>query len=182
MLQLFPEVYMDEELNDLSTDNLATTFSNDTDNTATSDELEASENYVNKMGTGYSIGKAIAKAVVITGVTVTAGAGGYAILSNSMVSNPATIADASFTYESDVDTLHYSFTITNSKEYPATFSLYHDSDRQVLFTLDVTKSDTYQGDITRLGYDRKIIYEVSYKANDYTGTLYKGNVTFTKNV
>ncbi len=177
MLQLFPEVNMDQEFNDLTTDNLSTSFSNNTDNTSTSDELSASENYVTKMGTSYSIGKAISKVVVITGVSVTLGAGGYTLL-NSMVRNPATIANATFTYQENLDTLHYSFDITNDKEYPATFSVYKKSDKEVIYTLDVTKTGTYSGDVTKLGYDMTLVYEVSYTANDYVGTLYKGEVKF----
>lgn len=169
---------MDSEFNDLSTNNLETTFSNSPNNLETSDELTASENYVTKMGTNHSIAKGVNRAIVTTALSVSISTGGYMLLTNSMVHNPTTIDNVSFTYKENIDSLHYEFFITNTNEYPTTFSIYYEKDKVVIFTLDVTKEGVYQGDVTSLGYDRTVVYDVSYKANDYIGTLYKGKVTF----
>ena len=76
---------MDGELNELYYDNTKITFSTETNNIETSDELTADPIYQNQMGTKYSRSKRNAgKVVVITGVSVVA--------STNSGSNKASIA------------------------------------------------------------------------------------------
>ncbi len=168
---------MDNELNSLDTDNLATSFDNSPDNLATSDELQASENYVTKQGTAFSIAKGVSRALVVTGITVSVSAGGYMLLSNSMVSSPPSVADTSFVVSPTLDSLSYFFTITNDKEYKTTFEILEK--KEILFSLDVTKADAYSGTAENLGYGKTLVYQITYVANDYTGTLLKVNFTTT---
>ncbi len=168
---------MDNEFNSLDTDNLATSFSNSPDNLVTSDELQAGENYATKQGTAYSIAKGVSRALAVTGITISVSAGGYMLLSNSMVQTPPTLAESSFEVSTSSDSLSFSFTITNDKEYKATFEILEK--KEVLFSLDVTKADTYTGTAENLGYGKTLLYQITYVANDYIGTLLKVNFTTT---
>ena len=85
MLLPYNDYAMNGEFNDLTTYNTATTFSPNTNNIATSDELSADPNYVRKMGTAYSAGKWVKRVVVITGITLTISAA--AILGGNYITN-----------------------------------------------------------------------------------------------
>ena len=61
---------MEQELNVLEYDNAKVTFTGKTDNTATSDELEASAIYQDKMGTAYSRSKKLSRAISATGISL----------------------------------------------------------------------------------------------------------------
>lgn len=163
---------MDNEFNDLSTDNIQTTFTLDTENTATSDELEADPVYTNKMGTAYSIGKGISKAVAAAGITLSVSAGGI-LMMNSFVSPPA-ISETRFEASAEDDSFLYSFTIKNDKSYKATFDVKDEEDK-IVFTLDVTKPDKYEGKVENLGYQKSYSYSIYYNNGiDVTSVLTDG--------
>jgi hypothetical protein len=170
---LATEENMETEFNDLTTDNLKTDFSNSPDNLTTSDELSASENYVNKMGTAYSISKGVSRAATITGITLTLSAGGY-LLGNSMISTPPTVSDSSIIWNEE-GSIHYLFTITNDKNYETTFTLLHQD--ETIFALDVTTPGKYEGDTPVLTYREEVTYQISYHpTQDYIGVLLKGTL------
>ena len=164
---------MDNEFNDLSTDNIHTDFTLDVNNTATSDELEADPVYTNKMGTSYSIGKGISLAVAAAGITLSVSAGGI-LMMNSFVQSPPSLSETSFEASKEDDSFLYSFTTKNDKSYTMTFDVKDDSEKAV-FSLDVSKADKYEGKVENLGFGKYYSYSVYYSNGiDVTTVLTEG--------
>lgn len=115
---------MDGEFNNLNYNNTNITFSVSPNNIAQGDELSADPIYQRQMGTNYSKGKKVGKAITIVGISVaftaTAIASG-SVLSNIFVPNPPTVSNATYVVEGNE--LTYSFTITNKVKYKTYYIL-----------------------------------------------------------
>ena len=109
---------MNEELNNLTFDNIKTTFSNNTNNLALSDELEASPLYQDKMGTNYSRSKMALRVFNFAGISLILTAAAIktgSLLSNAYVLNPPSISNDSCLIEGHA--LKATFTISNPRLY-----------------------------------------------------------------
>lgn len=133
---------MDEEFNDLSTDNTATSFSNSPDNTAASDELDAPAVYDTKKRTSY----AIAKAATIGSVALTMVAIGATLLSSLTKSKPFVNVD-SIAYVASTKTLDYHFSTLDASGYNVFFTVNLIDRDSPIFDLDITETKTYSGSI-----------------------------------
>ncbi len=171
---------MTGEFNDLTTNNIATTFTNTPNNIATSDELSADPNYVRKMGTAYSAGKWVKRAVLITGLTLTISAS--AILGGNYIKNVYIGAVPSLAtghvFELDGNTLKYQFTIeSNQNNYPVTFKVY-EKNNGVVFILDCSSIKEYVGSVEQLKYNTTYTYDVYFTNRlDYRKSLIQGTIT-----
>lgn len=166
---------MEKEYNEIPYDNLATTFDNSPNNIQTSDELEADAVYTNKMGTSYSISKALTKAATIVGFSVTTGVGGVLLMQNTFVTAP-TISDNTISVSKELDELSYSFTIKNEKNLKCLFEI--KSSEKTFVSLDVSPSNTYEGKVENIGYNIELTYKLSYSNNlDYSAILWQGTLT-----
>lgn len=162
---------METECNDIPYDNLATNFNNSPNNIQTSDELEASAVYTNKMGTSYSISKMITKAGIAASIVAT-GVGGATILKNSFIKSPV-LSDNIITVSQEKDELSYSFSIKNEGKMTCLFEV--KSTEKTYLSLDVSISNKYEGVISNIGYDVELNYKLTYSNNvDYTSTLWQG--------
>ena len=120
---------MDGELNELKYNNTNITFSVATNNIATSDELSADPIYVRQMGTNYSRGKKVGKAITIVGISVAFTATAIAsggVLRNIFIPNPPTVSNAHMVVEGNQ--LEYGFTIENKLQYKTWYELYRYGD------------------------------------------------------
>lgn len=109
---------MNEELNNLAFDNTKVTFTNNTNNLALSDELEASPLYQDKMGTNYSRSKMTLRVFNFTGISLILTAAAIktgSLISNAYVLNPPSISNDSCVVEGH--TLKAAFTINNPRQY-----------------------------------------------------------------
>lgn len=111
---------MEGEFNNLECNNVATTFVASTNNTATSDELDAPLNYADKFGTKHSKKKKIVPLLVkTTGLTiilVAVGIQGVTFLRNNFVKDPPTIINKEYHVSPDYGFGFY-FEIENSRNY-----------------------------------------------------------------
>ena len=115
---------MDGEFNNFNINNTNITFSVTTNNIKTSDELTADPIYQRQMGTNYSRGKKVGKAITIVGISIAftataVSAGG--VLRNLFVPSPPTVKDAAYTVADGV--LTYSFSLTNKLGYKTHYEL-----------------------------------------------------------
>ncbi len=169
---------MDQEFNDLSTTNIKTTFTNNANNLATSDELQVDPIYVRKMRNSYAASKRGQKVITITGIslllTATAILSGN-IISNVFIVNPPTIVESNMLILENTDTFSFDFTLTNKGNYKVTFKV--TVDKETIYTLDCTVPDTYTGEIPDIGFDKKIHYDVSFTNRfDYKKSILNGNL------
>ena len=109
---------MNEELNTLSYDNTKVTFSNNTNNLALSDELDASLLYQDKMGTNYSRSKMTLRVFNFAGISLILTAAAIktgSLISNAFILNPPSVSNDTCVVEGH--TLKAEFTISNPKQY-----------------------------------------------------------------
>ena len=133
---------MDGEFNNFNINNTNITFSVATNNIQTSDELTADPIYQRQMGTNYSRGKKVGKAITIVGIsiafTATAlSAGG--VLKNIFVPNPPEVKNVTHTVSDGV--LAYSFSITNKLSYKTHYEL--SKDGEILLNEDCSQTKDY---------------------------------------
>ena len=173
---------MDGELNELYYDNTKITFSTETNNIETSDELTADPIYQNQMGTKYSRSKRNAgKVVVITGLSVVFTAA--AITSGSMISNifivsPPTISNPTFSITENG--FAYSFSITNKFSYKSTYFI--KLDNVVVLQQDCTQAGDYSSIFADLGDAKKLDFYVSFtNPFDYVKTIYNYSIDLGRN-
>ncbi len=156
---------MEGEFNNLSTDNLATNFTNSPNNLELSDELAADPIYTRKMGTAYSAGKWAKRAVVITGITLTVTATailGGNVIRNAYVNNPPKLVDGYQFVITEDNTLDYQFTIAdNQNNYAVKFIVYQKSNER-LFYLDCSTPQEYRGTIEELPINKHITYQIYF--------------------
>ena len=135
---------MNEELNNLTYNNTNITFSNNTDNIATSDELTASPLYQDKMGTAYSKSKSIARAFNFAGISLILTAAAIktgSLISNAYVLNPPSVEN--HIYQVNEHTFHAEFTISNPGEYKITYYLFINENKEATLTEDCSESKEY---------------------------------------
>ena len=109
---------MAEELNNLTFDNTKVTFTGKTNNIATSDELEASLLYQDKMGTRYSRSKMALKVFNFTGISLILTAAAIktgSLISNAYILNPPSISAENYSLEGH--TFKAEFTVSNPNNY-----------------------------------------------------------------
>ena len=178
---------MEGEFNNLSTNNIGTTFDSKPNNIATSDELSADPIYVRKMGTAYSAGKWTKRVAVTAGFVVTMTAAAImsgSVVKNIYVANPPTVKEAIISFSNEEYVLHYSFRVEkNSQKYPITFAVYEDGDKTPFYKVDCSTVDKYEGYVD--GFEEGHLYE--YKLSftnrfDYVGTIKQGKVDTLKEV
>ena len=163
---------MDGEFNSLNINNTNITFSVATNNIATSDELSADPIYQRQMGTNYSKGKKVGKAITIIGIslafTATAISSG-SVLSNIFVPNPPTVSNAVINVEDK--TLTYSFTLKNDRKYKTFF--YLDINGENVIKEEVIESKDYDGEYSPVvSGDRCKAYIIFTNSLDYYKTIY----------
>ncbi len=171
---------MEGEYNKVDTDNIKTTFDNDTNNIAQSDELEAGPVATIKMGTAYSASKKISRAVVIAGFTISVTATavlGSGIGKNVYVKNVPVLGVVGFEFKKDTFKLLYTFSLKENKNsYPITFSVVEDKEKTI-YTLDCSKVNMYTGEVVGFTIGHEYVYKISFSNNlDYIGILRKGTV------
>lgn len=169
---------MDQEFNNLDTSNIETTFTNNTNNLATSDELQVDPIYVRQMRNSYAASKRGKRVITIAGIslilTATAILSGN-IISNVFIVNPPTIEESNLLIVENTDTLSYDFTLTNKGNYKITFVV--SIGKETVFTLDCSVTDTYTGEVKDLGLDKKVHYDISFTNRfDYKKSILNGNL------
>lgn len=170
---------MNGEFNDLSTRNNEPTFSLSTNNVATSDELNVDPVYTEKVVNSYAAGKKakkITKIVAITFAVASAALLGGNFLTNAFITNPPSVSKSEFIILEGTDTFSYKFTLTNKENrYSVTFLVKSDTEKYL--TLDVSKTNTYEGKIENLGYGKTITYTISFTNKlDYKKNLLQGSL------
>ena len=135
---------MANELNDLSYNNTNITFSTKTNNIATSDELDASPVYQTNMGTAYSRGKAVARAVNFAGISLILTAAAIktgSLISNAYVLNPPSVEG--MVYHLEDHTFTASFTISNPGKYRIDYYLFVNNNETPALEEDCSEEKEY---------------------------------------
>lgn len=164
---------MEGEFNELNYNNSNITFSTATDNIATSDELSASPIYQQQMGTKFSRGKKVGKAINIVGLslifTATAVASG-SIITNIFIVNPPTVEMKNIAVSGN--TLTYDFVIENKQNYKTTYFI--ELNRKTVYQESCSEakeySSSYEFDVGKKS-DAK--FYISFTNSfDYRKTIY----------
>ena len=167
---------MEGEFNNFEIKNTNITFTQKVDNTATSDELTAALMYQDKMGTNYSKGKKVSKAVATTGIVLLATAASIkagTIIINKFILNPPSVTMNECFVEEGV--FHYSFTMSNPAEYETYYAISVDG----IFVLkeECTFQDTYEGTFSEFKEGQKCKFIIEFTNGiDYTKVL--RNISF----
>lgn len=173
---------MDQEWNNLETDNLKTDFSNDVDNLETSDELEASAVYVNKPDTLYARKKRTKTIIVASSLTLLVTSAGITVgtlvtNNNNHVSNPPTLSEVDIHASEEIDSLIYTFTVANPQNYLVTFYLKINNETWGDI-IDCSESITYEGSIDGIGYNVVGTYFIEFsKDSNYKEILLQDTFT-----
>lgn len=168
---------MEGEFNNLNYNNANITFSVATDNTATSDETSADPIYQRQLGTNYSRGKKVAKAVVLTGMalTITAVAiSGGSLIRNIYVPSPPTVSNPVVSVSEGV--LSYSFAIENKLGYVTTYFI--DINGTNVLKEDCREAKEYVGQYSPVEPGSKCKFYVTFTNSfDYIKTVYTTEFT-----
>ena len=135
---------MEGEFNELKYNNTNITFTQDINNTATSDELSAPLMYQDKMGTEYSKRKRVGKVIGVTGIVLITTAAAIKVgglLSNGFVIDPPTVTDT--VYVVMHNEFSYKFHITNERNYEVIY--YIDVNGKHIVKEMCTEELTYEG-------------------------------------
>ncbi len=135
---------MTGEFNDFQYNNTNITFTNKTNNIATSDELSATLLYQDSMGTNYSRKKRVAKAVGATGIAILLTAASVragTAITNAYVLNPPKTDTETFKVEEG--TFTYSFNLNNEGKYQTTIKIAVND--VVRYSEDCTAPGAYEG-------------------------------------
>lgn len=158
---------MSDERNDIPFDNTKVTFDNTPNNIETSDELNADPLYYRQMGTAYSTGKKVKKALIGVGIAVTATGG--IMLSVNLINN-------SFLIEPTVENINVASTKPNEISFSFKISK-NEQKLTVIFTLSNFKNEnvfTYRA-VENRDYE-------SVVSNLNSNTAYNYKIQFTNNV
>lgn len=162
---------MEGEFNNLEFDNTKVTFTGSTNNIATSDELEASLMYQDKMGTVYSKSKTASKVLATAGIVILATAASIksgTLISNAFILNPPSLSETSFEVEEGI--FSFSFTVSNSNNYQIYY--YIDVDGVNVVKEDCSSSSTYNGTFDDINDDQSGKFYVQFSNNfDYKKNL-----------
>ena len=163
---------MEGEFNNLNINNTPITFSNTTNNIATSDETTADPIYQRQMGTNYSRAKKVSRVVIITGVTVAFTAialstGGA--LRNVFILKPTEVSNANIVLNES--TLSFSFTIKNPLKYVSTYFV--DINGVNVLTESCQEEGDYNGEYSPIASGDKVKFYVTFTNSfDYFKTIY----------
>ena len=133
---------MANEINDLIYDNTKVTFTGTTNNTATSDELDAPLMYQTKMGTNYSRSKSVVRAFNFAGISLILTAAAIktgSLISNVYILNPPSVGEVNYVVENQ--TFNAEFTVFNKGKYHINYFFYV-NDAQMLKE-DCSEEKTY---------------------------------------
>ena len=164
---------MNEELNNLAFDNTKVTFTGKTNNIATSDELEASLLYQDKMGTKYSKSKMALKVFNFAGVSLILTAAAIktgTLLSNAFVLNPPSISEESY---SVIDhTFKAEFKVSNPNSYHVL--AYLKVNEEVAFEEDCSEAKEYVIEYSHLQANDDCTFYIKFDNGvDYISTIEK---------
>lgn len=166
---------MEGEFNNYNINNTNITFTNKTDNIATSDELTATLLYQDKMGTNYSRSKRLSKAVAASGIAILMTAASLrlgTIISNGFVLNPPS-ADMNRTEIVD-GAFEYSFTINNPREYLVTYGFTVNS--ETIVEEECTATGDYEGTFNQFVDGDECTFYIKFTNRfDYVKTIQKIN-------
>lgn len=154
------------ELNELSYNNTKITFTTSVDNTARSDELEASPIYQDKMGTAYSRSKSIARAFNFAGISLILTAAAIktgSLISNAYVLNPPSVSDVSYTLVDHSFTVV--FTISNPNGYKVTYHFFLNNEEVVNEECSEEKEYTYTYDQLNKGDQGKFYIQFTNRVD-----------------
>lgn len=154
---------MEGEFNNLSINNTPITFSTNTNNIETSDELTATLLYQDKQGTIYSKKKAVRakKIVATTGIALlltTAAIRTGTVLTNGFVLNPPAVANEVFTFEEGV--FKYSFSIQNPANYQIAY--YITINEAIELKEDCTEVGDYNGEFSDIVDGERGVFYVEF--------------------
>ena len=142
---LYGRMYsMADELNNLAYNNPNITFTNNVNNIATSDELDAVPIYQDKMGTAYSKSKHITRAFNIAGISLIMTAAAIktgSIISNAYVLNPPSVSAHTYTLKDHV--FNASFTISNPGNYKIDYYLFVNDNKEAVISGDCSEEKEY---------------------------------------
>ena len=162
---------MEQELNVLEYDNAKVTFTGQTDNIATSDELEASPIYQDKMGTAYSRAKAISKAINVAGISLLLTAAAIktgSLIANAYILNPPSISAPHYAVTEHV--FNYEFTVSNPSNYTINYFLEINTNKVI--TGDCSEERTYNGSYGGLKTGDELHFYIEFTNGvDYTKTI-----------
>ncbi len=162
---------MEQELNVLEYDNAKVTFTGQTDNIATSDELEASAIYQDKMGTAYSRAKAISKAINVAGISLLLTAAAIKtgnLIANAYILNPPSISAPHYAVTEHV--FNYEFTVSNPSKYTINYFLEINANKVI--TGDCSEERTYNGSYEGLKTGDELHFYIEFTNGvDYTKTI-----------
>lgn len=162
---------MESELNTLTYNNAEVTFTGATNNTATSDELEASALYQDKMGTAYSKSKMVLRAFNFAGISLILTAAAIKtgnLISNAYVLNPPSINNATYHVENNV--FSFKFSVDNPGKYQVTYHLTVNG-KEVL-NIDCSEPATYEDSYSGLKIGDKGKFYIDFTNRvDYRKTI-----------
>ena len=162
---------MEQELNVLEYDNAKVTFTGKTDNIATSDELEASAIYQDKMGTAYSRSKKLSRAISATGISLLLTAAAIrtgSLIANAYILNPPSISVKPYTVTEHV--FNYEFTVSNKGKYTINYFLEINNNKVIIG--DCSEEKEYTGSYENIEKGDELHFYVSFTNNvDYVKTI-----------
>lgn len=162
---------MEQELNVLEYDNAKVTFTGQTDNIATSDELEAAPVYQDKMGTVYSKAKAISKAINVAGISLLLTAAAIktgSLIANAYILNPPSISAPHYAVTEHV--FNYEFTVSNPGKYTINYFLEINANKVI--TGDCSEERTYNGSYEGVNKGDELHFYIEFTNGvDYTKTI-----------
>ena len=161
---------MEQELNVLEYDNAKVTFTGKTDNIATSDELEASAIYQDKMGTAYSRSKKLSRAISATGISLLLTAAAIrtgSLIANAYILNPPSLNNNHYAVTEHVFT--YEFTVSNPNKYTMNYFLEINNNKVIIG--DCSEEKEYTGSYENIKKGDELHFYVSFTNNvDYVKT------------
>lgn len=162
---------MEQELNVLEYDNTKVTFTGKTNNIATSDELEASPIYQDKMGTAYSKARAISKAINITGISLILTAAAIktgSLIANAYILNPPSLSNNHYAVTEHVFT--YEFTVSNPNKYTMNYFLEINNNKVIMG--DCSEPKEYTGSYESIKKGDELHFYVTFTNSvDYVKTI-----------
>lgn len=155
---------MNEELNNLSFNNTNITFTGQTNNTATSDELEASLLYQDKMGTNYSRSKMVVRAFNFVGISLILTAAAIKtgnIVSNAFARKVPTVSSQSYSVQGEA--FSASFTISNPGKYEV--YCYLTVNNEEVLREDCSEEKTYNVEYSHLQANDDCNFYIEYNSS-----------------
>ena len=161
------------DYNNIVFDNTANNFNFSPDNTATSDELSAPENYNYERETNFAKLKRkikIAK-IAIFSVTVTVTGGAIVVGLTQNNNGPKTPAIEAPAFRLENKTLYYSFRVTDLNNYKVIFKI--NNDKENIYQVILDKENTYENSYDLSSYSGSMSATLDYSNEvDHYGNLY----------